>query len=285
MVRLNPLNDLIFMAMLGKKGCEPQLQGLLNAFLCKTGRDRLSSVEIIEHTTLPPEIIGAKKSVLDVRAQLADRTKVNIEVQLANEYNIDKRSLFYWSREYSQSIVSGQDYRELPQVIVINILGFRHFPLERYHTSFHLREDQERDFLLTDALEMHFLDLTRYRELAGKDLRGNPEHRWMSFLDAQTPQKEVEELIKMDEGIAKAQAMMDVISRDPGLLHAYHLYEMTLSDETSFRNGIREDMAINEVRARENEVKARENEIRAREIEVKARENEAKARENEVKAR
>jgi predicted transposase YdaD len=45
----------------------------------------------------------------------------------------------------------------------------------------------------------------------------------------------------MDEGIAKAQAIMDRISRDEGLLHAYHLYEMTLSDETSMLNGARDE--------------------------------------------
>jgi predicted transposase/invertase (TIGR01784 family) len=241
MVRLNPLNDFLFMSMLGTKGCEPQLRELLNAFLRQTGRDQLTSVEILENTALPPEIIGAKKSVLDVRALLADRTRINIEVQLTNEYNMDKRSLFYWSREFSKSIKAGQDYRELPQVIAINILGFKYFPLERYHTSFHLREDSEKDFLLTEALEIHFLDMVRFRGLAEKDPRGSAEHRWLSYLDPRTPEDEVEELIKMDAGIAKAQEIMDRISRDEGLFHAYQMYEMTLSDETSRLNGAREE--------------------------------------------
>ncbi|MDR1893680.1 MAG: hypothetical protein LBQ61_03165 [Spirochaetales bacterium] len=45
----------------------------------------------------------------------------------------------------------------------------------------------------------------------------------------------------MDEGIAKAQAIMDRITRDEKLLHAYEMYEMTLSDETSRLNGAREE--------------------------------------------
>jgi predicted transposase/invertase (TIGR01784 family) len=56
-----------------------------------------------------------------------------------------------------------------------------------------------------------------------------------------TPKEDAEELIKMDEGIAKAQAIMDRITRDEKLLHAYEMYEMTLSDETSRLNGAREE--------------------------------------------
>jgi predicted transposase/invertase (TIGR01784 family) len=123
----------------------------------------------------------------------------------------------------------------------INILGFRYFPLKGYHLCFHLREDTEKDFLLTDRQEMHFLDMARFRESGDKDVRRNAEHRWMRYLDPKTPEGEVEELIKMDAGIAKAQEMMDLISRDEGLLHSYHLYEMTLSDETSRINGARDE--------------------------------------------
>jgi predicted transposase/invertase (TIGR01784 family) len=92
MNRLNPLNDFLFQKMLGEKGCEPQLKALLNALLASTGRKPLSEIQIIENTTLPPDIIGAKNSILDIRSQTPDRTKINIEVQLANEYNIGKRN-------------------------------------------------------------------------------------------------------------------------------------------------------------------------------------------------
>ena len=40
-------------------------------------------------------------------------------LQLRNRGNIDKRSLFYWSREYTKSLKAGKDYRELPDVIAI----------------------------------------------------------------------------------------------------------------------------------------------------------------------
>jgi predicted transposase/invertase (TIGR01784 family) len=81
--------------MLGQRGCEEQLLSLLNAILDRTGKNRLKTIEIIENRTLNPELLGAKKSILDIRAKLEDCTKINIEVQLQNKYNMNKRSLFY----------------------------------------------------------------------------------------------------------------------------------------------------------------------------------------------
>jgi predicted transposase/invertase (TIGR01784 family) len=112
--RLNPLNDYLFLKMMGEKGDEEQLLAFLNAVLGRTGDQALVSIEIVEARTLTADIIGNKSSVLDVRARAADGTLVNIEVQLRNMGNMDRRSLFYWSWEYSKQLEAGQDYRILP---------------------------------------------------------------------------------------------------------------------------------------------------------------------------
>jgi predicted transposase/invertase (TIGR01784 family) len=143
--RLNPLNDYLFMKVMGEKGDEEQLLSFLNAVLRRTGKDRLVSVEILENKTFTAEVIGDKSSILDLRAVLEDRTKVNIEVQLRNLGNMDRRSLFYWSREYTKSLEAGQDYLELPNVVAINIVNFEFLPSGDFHTSFHLREDRDKE--------------------------------------------------------------------------------------------------------------------------------------------
>jgi hypothetical protein len=71
----------------------------------------------------------------------------------------------YWAMEYTRGIVEGQDYIDLPSVIVINILDFGLLPLDEFHTSFHIWEDTHKDFMLTDALEMHFIDMVKWRKL------------------------------------------------------------------------------------------------------------------------
>ncbi|MDR2767618.1 MAG: Rpn family recombination-promoting nuclease/putative transposase, partial [Treponema sp.] len=80
--RLNPLNDYLFVKIMGEKGDEEQLLGFLNAVLKRTGKDRLVSVEILENKTVTPEVVGDKGSILDLRAVLTDGTIITIEVQL-----------------------------------------------------------------------------------------------------------------------------------------------------------------------------------------------------------
>jgi predicted transposase/invertase (TIGR01784 family) len=62
----------------------------------------LNSLEILENRAMPAEIIGDKTSILDVRARTGGGERVNIEVQLRNQGNMDRRTLFYWSLEFSR---------------------------------------------------------------------------------------------------------------------------------------------------------------------------------------
>ena len=114
--RFNSLNDYLFYKVMGEKGDEPQLTSFLNAVLSRSGRKPILSLEILEKKTFVRDLIQGKSCVLDVRAALSDKTKVNIEVQIGNEYNIDRRSLFYWSKLYTEGFKKGRNYRELPDV-------------------------------------------------------------------------------------------------------------------------------------------------------------------------
>ena len=127
--RLNPLNDFLFLKIMGEKGDEKQLLGFLNAVLGRRGNEQIMHVTIIENKSFIAGNIGDKTCILDVRAVLKDNTKVNLEVQIRNQYNIDKRSLFYWSREYAKSLKKGKDYNDLPMVISINIVDYEFLPI------------------------------------------------------------------------------------------------------------------------------------------------------------
>jgi predicted transposase/invertase (TIGR01784 family) len=227
--RLRILNDFAFLKSLGEKGDEPQLISFLNAVLRRTSRGKIVSLEIIENKELPAEAMGGKLSKLDVRAALLDGTKVNIEVQLKNLRNMDKRSLRYWSLDYSRGIIEGQDYVELPAVIVINILGFAHIALDDFHTSFHIYEDRHKEYMLTDVLEMHYIEMVKWRKLKEKDIN-DPLHRWMVYFDEKSPPELVEEVLKMDTAIKLTDDQMLMIMRDPALLHAYDMLELTRID-------------------------------------------------------
>jgi predicted transposase/invertase (TIGR01784 family) len=239
--RLNPLNDYLFLKIMGEKGDEEQLLGFLNAVLKRTGKDKLVSVEILENKTFTAEVIGDKGSILDLRALLTDGTKITIEVQLRNLGNMDKRSLFYWSREYAKGLEAGQDYGELSNVIAINIVNFEYIQSEEYHTSFHLWEDKDKTCLLSDALEIHFVDMVKYRKLRERDIQNDALQRWLAYFDQGSPAELVEEVVKMDNAIQKAEEKMSYICNDKEALRAYQMREMALSDWTSGVNHARRE--------------------------------------------
>ena len=232
--RFDPLNDYLFLKVFGEKGDEVQLLGFLNAVLGWAGDDRLVSVEILENRTFTAEFMGDKASVLDVRAKLSDGGRVNIEVQLSNLKNMDKRSLFYWSREYAAGIKGGQDYVNLDNVIAVNIIDFDFLATENFHTVFHLREDREPDIVLTGVLEIHFLNMVKWRRLEEKDIAGDPLHRWLTYFDRGSPPELIAEVKKMDDAIQTADERMVYVTGDEEAIHAYEMRQMAIYDKNTW---------------------------------------------------
>ena len=233
MARLKPLNDFIFQKLMGEQGSELELKSFLSAVL---GRD-LNEITILENKSLTPEIIGDKTSILDVRATTDNNTHINIEVQINPYKFMDIRSLFYWSKLYSVALEAGDDYKKLPNVITINILDYKYdfIRLDKFHTAFHLWEDEER-YKLTEAIEIHFIEMLKFRKLSKKDIVNDSLHRWLTFFDEQTEEELVKELIEMDRAIQKANNRLNFLSQDKEFLHQAHLREIALSDFTTAMN-------------------------------------------------
>jgi predicted transposase/invertase (TIGR01784 family) len=239
--RFDPLNDYLFLKVFGEKGDEVQLLGFLNAALGRAGNDRLVSVEILENKTFPAEFLGDKASILDVRARLQDSGRVNIEVQLRNLKNMEKRSLFYWSREYAAGLKEGQNYVRLANVISVNIVDFEFLDTENFHTVFHLREDSEPELVLTDVLEIHFLNMVKWRRLREKDIAGDPLHRWLAYFDRASPPELVAEVVNMDEAIQMADERMVYVTGDAEAIRAYEMRQMGIYDMNTLRLEGREE--------------------------------------------
>ena len=233
MGRLRPLNDFIFGKTFGEKGDEEQLLSLLNAILAKTKRQNLVAIDIVEHRTFTAEILGDKTSILDIRAVNTDGTRINIEVQLRDYGNMDRRSLFYWSREFTSGLSKGEDYSLLANVIAINIVNFEVITIDDFHTTFHLWEDTHKDYLLTDALEIHFIDVKMFNALPNKDIANDPLHRWLTFFDQNISDDLLKELMKMDAAIQKANDKMTFLATDKEMLRLYNLREMAQIDYNS----------------------------------------------------
>ena len=176
MDRLKVKNDFIFQKIFGQSENKEILISFLNAVLELDGESKLDDLEILD-TKLKKDSIQDKQGILDIRAKTATGEQINIEVQLINQYNMDKRTLFYWSKIFTEQLKEGQPFQELKKTIAINILDFNYIEIDTYHTVFHLREDSHKDYKLTDVLEIRFLELPKFRK-AKPDL-GKPLDRWL----------------------------------------------------------------------------------------------------------
>ena len=59
--------------------------------------------------------------------------------------------------------------------MAINIVNFEAVHVDDFHTVFHLWEDTHRHCLLTDALEIHYIDVRKFNALPGNSLHYNIE--------------------------------------------------------------------------------------------------------------
>ena len=247
MQRLKPLNDFIFKKLFGEKDDEIILLSFLNAILSKTYTEPLTEIIIIENKELTKEMLEDKTGRIDVRAKTQNGEQIDVEVQLTDQNNMDKRTLFYWGKLFLEGIKQGEDYTTLKKVITINLVNFNYLETKDYHSSFHLWEDSEKDYLLSDVMEIHFIELPKFRKNKLENIKeGNKElNRWLSFLQQDISEERLEEIIKMDPAIKMAEEKLEKLSHDPDTIALYRAREDSAHERanlisTGIRRGIEE---------------------------------------------
>ena len=107
---LSPKVDFVFKKIFGSS----VLISFLNATL-KTKKE-IVSVDL-KNTDIEKEYIKDKFSRLDVKATTSNEEVINIEIQLSNEYNMTKRTLYYWSKLYEEQMEQSDNYRKLSRTV------------------------------------------------------------------------------------------------------------------------------------------------------------------------
>ena len=147
---------------------------------------------IVRNEEMPPEILGNKFCRLDIN-MLVNGQLVDLEVQIANEGDYPERVLYYWARDFSTALPSGEGYSTLPRTIVISILDFRLFDCEEYHSFFQPLE-VTRHTLLSDKMGLHFFELPKF--FAGAEDR-DMLSLWLLLFKAST-EEELEKIRAME---------------------------------------------------------------------------------------
>ncbi len=210
--RLKPKNDFIFQRLFGERESKGNLIALLNAILKQDGLDPIVELSVLENKELKKLLFSEKTGRLDIRAELASGEQINVEMQIANKHNMEKRTLFYLAKLFTSSIKTGEPFEKLKKTITINLLDYEFLPTARFHSTFHFYEDLEKQVRLTDVLEVHFIEFPKF-ERATKD-KSIALHRWLMFLDEKLPEEELKELMAMDRAIEKIEVQLEELSND-----------------------------------------------------------------------
>ena len=229
--RFKPQNDFIFKRLFGEAETKDLLIHLLNAIFLESGGKPIVDLTIIENKELTKELIDDKTGRLDIRAETIENEQINVEVQVAEQKHMEKRSLFYLGKMFVESIKAGEQYENLKKTITINLLNFSFLQTERYHSSFHLYEDRDKTQMLTDIIEIHFIEYPKFRKIT-KDLQ-NPLHRWLLFLEEKLAEDQLEELIGMDPVIKKAEDRLEWLSGDEETIRLYEAREFSKYERNS----------------------------------------------------
>jgi hypothetical protein len=77
--------------------------------------------------------------------------------------------------------------------------------------------------MLTDALEIHFISMAKFRQSGKNDIVHNRLYRWLAFFDKNTDEETLKTIITMDTAIAKAQEKIKRVSSSKEALRVYQM--------------------------------------------------------------
>ena len=190
----------------------------------------------VENPNILPSVLNGKQSQLDLKMSVDDKI-VNVEIQLCNEGNFPDRSVYYWSKMFSEDLKKKEDYAELKKTICINILDFKLFDCKSAYSKFLLLEESRHE-LLTDKCSILFFELKKINSTVDRNDR---RKLWLQLIKAET-KEELDMLEKTDvPEIQKAVVILNEMSADEEMREMARLREKAILDHNSAMNFARRE--------------------------------------------
>ena len=225
---LDPKVDFVFKNIFGSPNHPEILISFLNATL--KPKKKIVSVDI-KKTDIEKQYIEDKYSRLDVKATTSNDEIINIEIQLKNENNMIKRSLYYLSKMYEEQLNEKEDYSKLARTVCINILNFKYLKTDNFHTGYRFKEIESNEEL-TDVMEVHFIEIPKLQDSSDeKDMLV----AWTEFLKDPESEK-VRGLELSVEEIRQAKDELIRMSNDSTQRELYDMRANSLRDKISELN-------------------------------------------------
>ena len=202
--------DLVFQELFGKQKNKDITAHLLSLILNR----EIKNIDLDVNKRMLGNRKNSKTGRLDIRAKFNDGEDCNIELQVEPFPFMDKRMLEYWGSMYDAKINSGDLYSVLKPTISILITDYRvpklsHIP--KYHTKWNLREEEFKDTILTEDIEMHVLEIPKIND---NEMLKDELVQWLRFI--KEPENErVGAFMKENKYLKQARRELEHLSGDP----------------------------------------------------------------------
>ena len=150
---------------------------------------------------------------------------MNIEMQMDNRGDMEKRNTFYAGKKVSEQLHSKMKYDNLKKVIIISILNYNFINLPEYITKTIRVADKHRDYEINNNVEYYYIELPKFRN-ENPNMKV-PINQWLAFIDMERGDL-LEMAEKENEIIKEASDDYYVLSGDAELkrLEEYRLFAL-----------------------------------------------------------
>ena len=215
----------MFKRIFGHVGNEEITANLLSSILKK----KISDLVLDANPILEKDLYDDKVGILDIKAKIDNSINCNIEMQIVDRKDIEKRILFYWSKMYSGSIKEGDKYNILGKNIIILISDYelkslRNIP--KYITKWNIREEEYQKVILTDVMEIYIIEVPKFSKYKKKE-KQKELNNWIEFIES----PEVITMNESNEAIKKAKEVLEEISQDEHERYLAELREKYIRDQ------------------------------------------------------
>ena len=223
-------NDIAFRKIFGNENKKVILISFLNAVLGLEGDARITWVEIMNPFQMPI-IKNMKSSIVDLRVRDGKDNAYVVEMQVSEPEGLDKRLLYYSSKEYVKQIETGEQYPKLKPVIFIGIFDFRFSPSGKYISHHAICDVESGDRLIKD-MDFFFIELPKFQKALHEIT--TIQDKWIYFIKEAKNIEMVPDNVD-DEGLAAAYHDAAKFNWTPLELDEYDYAAMREQDERGIK--------------------------------------------------
>lgn len=222
-------SDYIFGEFFSRKENEE----FLKEFLTSIMNVEIKTIEVIKQANLGKIRKDNKFGVLDLKVTLNDGIIVDVELQLDNNHNWEKRATFYAGKLIAEDLKEGEDYEKLKDIVIISILDYNLTKLPEYKTESVIVSKENKECELIKGLKYYFIELPKFRKQK-PDMK-EKLNQWLALIDGESEEM-IEVAKRTNEQIEKAVEQLMKLRADKEVVAIADFIEKARRDEISAKN-------------------------------------------------